>query len=163
MNQQDDIPAPEPFHTEPVQFSGCGKPAVIGCLVLLLVVALGLVALMWKARDLLEFAVEEYRGVVIQSLPPDLSENERQRLNQAFEGALAAIRAGNLDPGGLQRLQRVLASPPRPGDTLDRESVLELTEALEQLAGIDATSGSTPGDAASYPSLAGEQRPVASA
>lgn len=131
----------EPFESEPAQLSGCGKPAVIGCLIVLLVVAAGLFLLMWKAQDLLEFAIEEYREAVVESLPRDLSADERRRLDEAFEAAIAAIHSGELDPVGLQSLQRALAAPPRPGETLSRETVLELTQALEAIAGAEGGQG----------------------
>jgi hypothetical protein len=135
----------EPFKSEPAQLRGCGKPAVIGCLVLLLVVAAGLLILMWKARDLLEFAIVQYREAVIESLPEDMSSAERERLDRAFEAAISAIVSGDLDPAGLQRLQRSLASPPSRGDKLSRAEVLELIQALEAVAGTAKKDGEDPG------------------
>jgi hypothetical protein len=98
-------PVAEPFQSEPVQLSGCGKPAVIGCLIVMLIVVAALLALMC------------------------------QRLEQAFDTAMAAIESGDLDPEALQRLQRVLAVPPKPGVKLKREEVLELIGALEAVGG----------------------------
>ena len=127
----------EPFRSEPAQLAGCGKPAVIGCLVLLVLVGLGLGVLVWKARDLLGFAIGEYQAAVMAALPEDLRESERQRLERAFDRALAAIEGGDMNPAGLQKLQRALASPPRPGEVLEREEVIDLIEALETIAGDD--------------------------
>jgi hypothetical protein len=128
-------PVAEPFQSEPVQLSGCGKPAVIGCLIVLLIVVAALLALMWRARDLLGWALVEYRDAIVESLPEDLSTEEYQRLEQAFDTAMAAIESGDLDPEALQRLQRVLAVPPKPGVKLKREEVLELIGALEAVGG----------------------------
>ena len=150
----------EPFRSEPAQLKGCGKPAVIGCLVLLLVVAAGLLILMWKARDLLEYAIVQYREAVVESLPEDLSLEERERLDRAFDAAILAITSGELDPAGLQRLQRSLASPPRRGETLSRAAVLELIEALEAVAGEageDAGRRVTHSDSEPYGSIPGSR------
>jgi hypothetical protein len=134
----------EPFAAEPAQLSGCGKPAIIGCLVVLIVFAAGLFLLMWKAQDLLQFAIEEYRDAVVESLPDEITLEERQRLDAAFDGAIKAIEAGDLDPAGLQGLQRALASPPRLGETLSRETVLDLTLALEAIAGANGGDERSP-------------------
>jgi hypothetical protein len=128
-------PVAEPFQSEPVQLSGCGKPVVIGCLVVLLIVVAALLVLMWRARDLLGWALVEYRNAIVESLPEDLSTEEHQRLDRAFDRAMAAIESGDLDPEALQRLQRVLAVPPKPGVKLKREEVLELIRALEAVGG----------------------------
>ena len=138
--ESDNTALGEPFRSEPAQLRGCGKPAVIGCLIVLLLVAAGLLLLMWKARDLLEYAIVQYQDAVIQSLPEDLSSEERHRLDRAFEAALAAIASEDLDPAGLQRLQRSLATPPRQGETLSREAVLDLIRSLEAVGG-DAGGG----------------------
>jgi hypothetical protein len=137
---------PEPFGPEAAQLSGCGKPAVVGCLVLLVVVGVGLGMLTWKARDLLVYAVGEYRVAVFESLPEDISVEERQRLDAAFDGAIATIESGDLDAAALQGLQGALASPPRPGEVLDRKDVLELTRALEAVAGIEPAGGTGIGE-----------------
>jgi hypothetical protein len=130
-------PVAEPFQSEPVQLSGCGKPAVIGCVVVLLIVVAALLVLMWRARDLLGWALVEYRNTIVESLPDDLSTEEQQRLERAFDRATAAIESGDLDPEALQRLQRVLAVPPKPGVKLRREEVLELIQALEAVDGSE--------------------------
>lgn len=136
MRTEFDSPsAAEPFAPGPSQFSGCGKPAVIGCLVLLVLLAAGLVVLMWKAQDLLRFAIGEYRVGVMSSLPDDLEPDERRELDAAFEAALTAIESGRLEPAALQGLQRALASPPKPGQTLSREEVRDLTRALQEVGG----------------------------
>lgn len=131
----------EPFSAEAAQLSGCGKPAVVGCLVLLVLVGVGLGVLAWKARDLLVFAVGEYRTAVFEALPEDVSLEERERLGAAFDAAIAAVESGDLDPAALQGLQGALASPPRPGEALDREEVLELIRALEAVAGVERSGG----------------------
>jgi hypothetical protein len=131
----------EPFSPEAAQMAGCGKPAVVGCLVLLILVGLGLGMLVWKARDLLVYAVGEYRTAVFEALPEDLPAGERERLEAAFDAAIATIESGDLDPAALQGLQGALASPPRPGEVLDREEVLELTRALEAVGGVEPAEG----------------------
>lgn len=126
-------PPAVPFDGEPSQLAGCGKPAVIGCLVLLLLLVIGLLVLMWKAQDILSFALNEYRAAIESSLPDDLSAEERERLARAFDAAIEAFETGDIRPEDAQLLQRALSSPPTPGERLDRQQVLELIERLEAI------------------------------
>lgn len=123
-----------PFEPQPAQLSGCGKPAVIGCLAVLVILAVGLVIFLAKARNMLDWALVQYQGVVVESLAPEVTQPERQRLEEAFDAARAAIRENRMDPGALQNLQRFMSSPPRPNQPIDSEAVRKLTEALEAVA-----------------------------
>ena len=138
----------EPFQPTPAKFPGCGKPAVIGCGLLLLLLGIGLGVLMWKAKDLLAFSLQMYRTAVFEALPEDYSDAERERLDRAFGTAAGAIRAGDLDAADLQRLQRFIGSPPRSGEQLDREQLRLLTEALESIGGIGVKEEEPVGPAA---------------
>lgn len=127
--------APQPFADEPARFAGCGKPLVIGCLLLLIVLGVGLIYGLMKVKSLLAWSIDKYRQQVVASLPEDLDAGERQRLEDAFAAAIAAIEAGELDPVALQKLQGFLAAPPAAGSRMPRQRVLELIEVLEDLAG----------------------------
>ncbi len=130
--------APQPFEGEPVSpagFSGCAKPVVIGCTALLIVLALGLLVVVWKAGDLVRWSLGQYRETVIEHLPDDVTSAERERLDAAFEAAIAAVTSGRADAAGLQDLQRSMTATGRKIQSLTREDVLELTRALERVAG----------------------------
>ncbi len=129
---------PQPFEGEPVgpaTFSGCGKPAVIGCTAVLILLALGLLVIVWKAGDLVRWSLGQYRETVIEHLPDDVTAADRERLEAAFDAALEALTSGRADPAGLQDLQRAMSATGRRIQNLSRDDVLELTRALERVAG----------------------------
>lgn len=133
----DDLQAGEvktPFEPQPSDLSGCGKPAVIGCLALLVIVAIGLVVFVVKARNMLDWALVKYEEVVVENLAPEVTQPERERLQSAFESARNAIRQNRMDPSALQSLQRFMSSPPRADQKIGSDAVRELTEALEAVA-----------------------------
>ncbi len=154
---------PQPFEDRPVgpaTFSGCGKPVVIGCVALLLVLAVGLLVIVWKAGDLVRWSLGQYRETVIEHLPDDLTAAERERLDSAFDAALEALTSGGADPAGLQELQRAMSNTGRRIQNLSREDVLELTRALERVAGVGEQTEPAPGgEPVAPPGGVGEARP----
>ena len=123
-----------PFSPQPADLGGCGKPAVIGCLAVLVVLAVGLVVFVIKARDMLDWALLRYQEAIAANLSEEVTEEERRRLERAFEGARSAIRDNRMDPSALQKLQRFMSSPPQSDQRIGPETVRELTEVLESIA-----------------------------
>jgi hypothetical protein len=129
-------PAPVPGKT-----GGCGKPVVIGCLILLVLTGIGLVLLLSNAPKLLDWAFGQMERGILAQLPPDVTPEEKERLQKAFADVSAAAKNGTADPAELQDLQRKIMqiSSKRP---LTRQDVLDLTRELEEAAG--KTTGEEP-------------------
>lgn len=130
---------PQPFSDQPHDPpGGCGRPVLIGCGLVVVLLGLLLLGFLWKAPDLMpalfRWSLDQFEQQVSANLPPDLSEEERQRLADAFDAAASAVEDGSADAAGLQRLQGKLLETARAG-RLTREQVLDLTEALESVAG----------------------------
>ena len=133
----DEAQAPEvmaPFDPQPADLSGCGKPAVIGCLAIVVLLAIGLVIFLANVRDMLDWALVQYENAVVTNISEEVTVEDRQRLERAFASARAAIRDNRMEPSALQRLQRFMSSPPRPDQPVGPETVRELSEVLESLA-----------------------------
>lgn len=135
------IPPQKPFAPEPKAApGGCGKPVLIGCGLLAILLGIGAVVFVVKAKSLLAFALEKLEAEVVANLPEDVTGEERERLRTAFDGTLARIRSGQIDPEALQRLQLklVAAAESASQDKLTRDEVQALTLALEGFAGIES-------------------------
>ena len=124
----------EPEALEPAGFKGCGRPALIGCGSVFLILALVFLFFLFKAGDLVRWSLEMFENQVLESLPPDVSRQERDRLEVAFSRAIEAIETGRANSDALPGFQRTLLATSRKIDSLSREDVLELTAALEALA-----------------------------
>ncbi len=130
---------PQPFSETPKDApGGCGRPFLIGCALIVVLLGLLLLGFLWKARDLMpalfRWSLDQFEQQVSGSLPADLSEAERQRLADAFDAAAAAVEDGTADTAALQGLQGKLLEVARAG-RLSRDEVLGLIEALEAVAG----------------------------
>lgn len=123
----------EPFEPQAADLGGCGKPAVFGCLALLGLLAIGLFVVMFKARDMLGWALAEYEESIVEALSEEVTAEERERLAVAFARARAAIDENRIDPAAMQKLQRFMTSPPDVNQPIDAETVRELIEVLEQV------------------------------
>lgn len=128
-------PAPAPGKTR-----GCSKPVIIGCLGLLVLTGIGLVVLILNAPKLLDWAFGQMESGILAQLPPDVTPEERERLQKAFADVSEAARTGKANPAELQDLQRKLMqfSSKRP---LTRQDILDLTRELEEAAGKTAGEG----------------------
>lgn len=115
---------------------GCGRYGIIGCGALILLLGIGAVVFLLKAGDLFAWAMSRFETEIVNVLPEDLGEEDRQRLHLAFERATEAVRSGEFDPLALQRLQSKLRdSILQEGGELSREDVMQLIETLEEVAG----------------------------
>jgi hypothetical protein len=119
----------------PREGSGCFKPLVIGCGVVLVLLVAGMVAVMLSAPALLRWSLHYAEASLASRLPADTTAAERQRLHQAFE---AAGRTKVTDQPGLTRLQaaqRLIIRLSSTSGPLTHPQVRELTESLEAVAG----------------------------
>lgn len=160
------MPSQKPFATEPTATpGGCGKPFLIGCGLLAILLGIGAVVFVVKAKSLLAFALEKLEAEVVANLPEDVTGEERERLQTAFDETLARIRSGQIDPEALQRLQLklVAAAESASQDKLTRDEVQALTLSLEGFAGIESPQapGGEEGPATSPAPDASEEGPDA--
>ena len=135
-------PFPEPFDREESnnQAPGCGRPALIGCGLLLLLLLIGSVLFLLKAGDLFRWALGKMEQQVMMSLPEDLDAATRLRLEVAFDAAGDAVVDGSADPQALQELQtRFYRISQSAAKGLSKTDVYELIEVLEGVAGIAET------------------------
>ena len=127
----------------PVTGGGCGRVGIIGCGVLVLLLGAAAVVFLLKAGDLFAWAMTRFETEIIGVLPEDFTDEERQRLHEAFANATEAVRSGEFDPLALQRLQGKLRdSILDESGTLSRQEVLELIDLLEELSGTSDGSES---------------------
>lgn len=131
-------PAPVPGKT-----GGCSKPVIIGCLVILVLAGVSLVALfVYASRNygkLMDMSLTQTEAQVFAQIPEDVIPAERERLRAAFEGARQAYKTRELQEIGqqAQTVQFKLLELVRKGNAMTRQDVLELTEMLEGLAGTE--------------------------
>ncbi len=141
MTDQPIAPDPQPF--SPVSPSpsgaGCGRPVLIGCGVVILMIGIAAVVVINKAGDLFDWAMGRFEEAIVQSLPDDATAGDRERLHQAFMGAVEAVKSDQADPEALEnaqfQLQRAILM--EPGE-LTREDVLEIIDALEAVGDSDS-------------------------
>lgn len=148
-------PQSKPFAPEMTSGGGgCQKPVLIGCGLLSLLLGIAAVVFVVKAKDVLAYAMNQLRAEVVAHLPEDAGETERQRLDVAFDAALAHIRGGELDPAALQELQKKLtaAASASAARRLTREELDGLVAALDKFNGGGAKA---PVDAAAGPADTG--------
>lgn len=149
-------PPPKPFAAEPAPTpGGCGKPLLIGCGVLAILLGIGAVLFVVKAKSLLAYALDKLQAEVVRNLPEDVDDADRARLETAFDATMAKIKSGQIDAEALQNLQSklVAAAGSAGSGKLTRAEVLALTRALETFAGIasDETPAEEEGDPAGPP------------
>ena len=125
--------APRPLRTGP----GCGRGVWIGCGGLLVVLLVAMVALTFRADEMMVWLLTRLEEKVAAKLPADLEPAERERFTASFAELNDAVERGEVDPQALQELQRTLFT--LSGDVergLTRQQVLELTGAVERAAGV---------------------------
>ena len=119
---------PDPTRERP----GCSRGLWLGCGLLLVLFAFGGVLLVVKAPDFLDWIMRQTEEQIVANLPPDVSEEERQRLTEEMARCRQAIESGQVDPLAVRELQGELVAVSRKlPDRLTREDVLRLIETLE--------------------------------
>lgn len=138
-------PDPKPFQANGARpASGCQKPLLIGCGTLALLLGIGAIIFVLKAKDVLAYAMGRLQAEVIASLPPEVSADERRRMEEGFATATERIRSGDLDPASLQLLQKELTTAAQSAASrkLTGDEVRQLQQALDAFNGV---AGAPPG------------------
>lgn len=144
-----DAPAPRPAGGG----AGCQKPLLVGCGVLTLLLGIGAIVFVLKAKDVLAFAMNQLRAQVVSHLPDDLGDAERRRLEGSFDQAIERIRQGKIDPAALQDLQAKLTTAAQSSASrrMTAAEVAGLQSALDGFNGVkpeepaaDAATDSSP-------------------
>ena len=106
--------APQPFGPGPMEprIGGCGKPVLIGCGVVFLLLGIAGIAVVLKAKDMLAWSLERAKPAVMANLGADVQPADRERFEPAFAAGLGedsqradrssgvAAGAGATDEGG---------------------------------------------------------------
>ena len=140
-------PLPEPFAPapRPLRGPGCGRGALIGCGVLVLLFGVGAVALALNANRMLGWVFHRLEAQVVEKMPADVTPAERARFSAAFAELYRVIEDGKVEPAAVQPLQRELFAISTQVDRgLTREQVLRLTEAAERASGHGAAPAASP-------------------
>ncbi len=137
-------PLPEPFPApssarprDPARTRrGCLIAGLAGCGLLVVVVVVGLVVALTQADELLEFVLDFGRARIMEELPEDITSEERNRLDRAFDSVLERYKTRPATPADNRRLQMALTDALRRADRglLDRDDLRRLTERLERIA-----------------------------
>ncbi len=145
-NEPSEPPAPSPFDrpggpgtaggaTGP----GVGKPLLIGCGALLVLLIVAGVLFVAYENAIFAWFLEVVQSEVEPLVPKDLPAAERERFEGAFARAIAATRAGRADPIAIQKafqqLQRGITAAAEQGEKarLSPAAVADVTEALEAI------------------------------
>ena len=127
-----------PFHPGRPRSAGGGsgkRPLLIGCGALLVLLGIAAVVLVAKRAEVVGWMFQKLEAQILAKLPEDVTPEERQRLDQAFDSAAQAIGSGAADPAKAEQLNSVLLELAQGGRQITREDVLKLTTALEEVAG----------------------------
>jgi len=129
---------------------GCPKPLFVGCVAVLLVGGLALlIGILFVARNastVLQWSMNKLEEGVLKQLPTDVTQDERDRLRQAFADVSEGLKTGKIPPDKFQPVQFKIMEFAQKGNKVTRQDVLDLTELLERTAGKTAngTSGTVP-------------------
>jgi hypothetical protein len=137
-------PPASPFNPQArPKAGGCPKPLLFGCLGLLVLVGLGFVGFFFyvgtHVGPILQLSLRQSETAISQELPPDVTQEERQRLHQAFTAAYQragrATRAQDIAESTQQLNFKMLHVMSKGQDhKLTRADVLDLTTTLEEFA-----------------------------
>jgi hypothetical protein len=149
MAQPGSVPPPpleptpfgRPLEPRPAR-RGCGKPVMIGCGVLLVLLGIAAILLIANARRfsgaLLGWSLANLEKQIFAAMPPEVTPEERERLRAAFAAALTTLRSGRFDPQRhpevLSQVQSEMMQIATSQGKITREDVLDLTRALEAIA-----------------------------
>lgn len=133
-------PTPSPFDdSSPTgpggpRSKGPARPLLIGCGVILVLLAIALAVFFAYQDSIAAWVFEALEAELEPRLPEDLPEDVRARYEAAFDRAIAAAREGDYDPQDLQRVQQELGRLLQ-GDESDvsQEDVERLTGILEDV------------------------------
>ena len=145
-NMRSDEPDPFASQVERTSGGGCGKPAWIGCGVLLILLGIVAIVFIVKAKDILRWSLKTVETKIMSSLPEGTTAAEKQRLSAAFDGAIKAATEGKVNPADLGDMQSAIMHATESTKTgMTHQDVEQLTIALEKVAGIAPPAKSAPG------------------
>ena len=135
---------PTPFATGPLTpklpaegGGGCGKVALLGCGVFVVLFGIAMMVFMFKADDVVVWLFNKLEAEVVKGLPDDLPPADRERLESAFSGFYSALERGEVQPSDVQRLQgKLMEMAPDIEGGLSHEQIEELTLVLERAGGL---------------------------
>ncbi len=145
--------APQPFGAPPAEprVGGCGKPALIGCGVVFLLLGIAGITMVLNAKSLLVWFLDQAKPTILANAGADVTAEDRARFERAYAAAIAQVRAGKIDPVGLQAVQGQLGKAvEKPG--VPRATFVALTEAFEKLGGVPPADAVPPDAKPSGPS-----------
>lgn len=131
----------EPFSPEGPQskWSGGSRWGLLGCGALILLLGIGSVVFLLKAKDLFGWMMGELEAQVMESLPANITEPEMEELAAAFDAAVEAVQEDRANVVALQELQKMLREALGNGpNRLSREEVQSLIGALDRVSGRSA-------------------------
>lgn len=137
----------EPFSPQGPRskWTGNSRWALFGCGGLLLLLGVGSIVFLIKAKDLFGWMMGELEARIEQSLPANITETERQELSLAFAAVVEAVQEDRADAVALQELQKLLREALGDGPTrLSREEVRGLIAALDRVSGRTPSDGFDP-------------------
>ena len=111
------------------------RPLLIGCGAVFVLLGIATVILITKLPELSGWVFQQLEQKVMVKLPPDVTPEERQRLDAAFEGAARAVGEGKTDPEKVQDLNSLLMEMGQPVLILTHHDIIKLTHDLEVVAG----------------------------
>jgi hypothetical protein len=118
---------------------------MIGCGILLLLLGISAVVFVLNAPKFVRWAFESLGEQVLQTLPEDIPQEDRQRLQRAFQAVGEGAAAGEIQPSAMQRLNGEMQEfAAKPKDEITRDDVRRLAEELEKAAGLDAPAEASP-------------------
>jgi len=118
--------------------TGCSRPLVVGCGVLLVLLGVAAVLFVLYAGQIAAWAYGKAQTQIVNRLPEELSDEEEQRLVRAFEEFRQAVENGTVDPDGLTEVQAQVLALLQSQEEPTVEDIRELTEALEAAAARDS-------------------------
>jgi len=119
--------------------SGCSRPLLIGCGIVIVLLGIAAIVFIVKAPDLFAWGLGSLREGIVAKLPDDLTDAERARLDRGFDAVAERVKGGEpVEPPALKALQRQLMSATEKANagTLTRDDVLDLLSALERVGGL---------------------------
>ena len=114
---------------------GCSKPLLIGCGAVLVLLAAGLMLMIFNAPKLVQWSFTKMEEDIMGRLGPDVTPEDRARLATAFEGARRAMETGKMELSKVQAFQNKILEVAPANRKLSRKDVEGLTLVLEDLAG----------------------------
>lgn len=134
----------EPFSPQGPRskWTGNSRWALFGCGGLLLLLGVGSIVFLVKAKDLFGWMMGELEAQIEHSLPANITETERQELSSAFDAVVEAVQEDRANAVALQDLQKLLRESLGNGPTrLSREEVRSLIGALDRVSGRAPSDG----------------------